>query len=173
MHLNPPESTRSKTLLETRPAGARPFKRPSARWLPLAGLWLCLAILFATAVLVVEQATGQAAPGLTISQSSSNQVNIAVTNAPLGAQYELQVVNDLNHTLDPLFYWPSEPIGAIGQTNFYVDMGVYNTRFFRVLGCVDCDGDGALNYLDGQPGNTNVGILSITIDSPLNGSTVQ
>ena len=144
----------------------------SARWLPLAGLWLVLTLVFAVAF-VVERASGQAAPGLTISQSSSNQVKITVTNAPLGAQYELQLVDDLNLTLDPLFYWPSEPIGAIGQTNFFVDMGIYYTRYFRVLGCVDCDGDGTPNFQDGQPWSTNVGALTIVIDSPASGANVQ
>jgi hypothetical protein len=41
-----------------------------ARWLPLAGLWLSLSVVFAAVVFVVERAAGQAAPGLTISQIS-------------------------------------------------------------------------------------------------------
>jgi hypothetical protein len=112
-------------------------------------------------------------PGLTISQVNSNQVQITVTNATAGAQYELQRIDDLNDTYDPLFYWPTEALGAIGETNFVVDMGIFTVGIFRILGCLDCDGDGIPNYQDGQPGNTNVGVLSITIDSPLNGANIQ
>lgn len=173
MHSHPSYPARPKPSTETHESDVRVLKRPSARWLPLAGLWLFLSVLFVGVALVVERASGQAAPGLMISLSSSNQVKITVTNAPLGAQYELQLVDDLNLTLDPLFYWPSEPVGAIGQTNFFVDMGIYYTRYFRVLGCVDCDGDGTPNFQDGQPWSTNVGALTIVIDSPASGANVQ
>jgi hypothetical protein len=88
-------------------------------------------------------------------------------------QYELQRIADLNETLDPLFYWPTEALGAPGQTNCVVEMGIFYSGFFRVLECLDCDGDGIPNHQDGQPGNANVGSLTITIDSPLNGTNIQ
>jgi len=41
------------------------------------------------------------------------------------------------------------------------------------LGCLDCDMDGVSNWMDGDPFSTNVGKLSITIDSPTNSSTLN
>lgn len=168
-----PDPAHLKCSTETSKGNARLVKRQSARWLSLAGLWLCLFALFLGVALLIERASAQVAPKMTISQTSSNEVQITVTNAAAGAQYELQRVSDLNALLDPGFIWPTEILGALGQTNFVVDMGIFYASYFRILGCVDCDSDGIPNFQDGQPNNSAVGTLAITIDSPTNGSSIQ
>jgi hypothetical protein len=139
----------------------------------LAGLWLCLTVISAGITAFVVLRANAQDPQLAISQTGATELQITVTNAPTGAQYELQRIADLNDTLDPNFYWPTEVVGDVGQTNFVIEMGIFSSSYLRVLGCVDCDGDGTPNHQDGQPGSTNVGILSITIDSPLNGANIQ
>lgn len=151
----------------------RTLNRPRSRWRALAVLWAGIAVGFASAVLLADRMHAQSPPQMTVSQISSNELQITVTNAAVGAQFELQRVSDLNALLDPGYIWPTEILGTLGQTNFVVEMGIFYTGYFRILGCIDCDGDGIPNYQDGQPGNTNVGFLTITIDSPTNGSNIQ
>jgi hypothetical protein len=126
-------------------------------------------------ILVVRPLLAQAPPGLSIALTATNPayVEIKVTNAPAGAQYELQRVNELNQVLEPGFVWPTEAVGGIGITNFVIGMGIFEMGYFRISGCVDCDGDGVPNWQDGNPFNTNVLGLTITIDNPLNGANIQ
>lgn len=152
---------------------SKTLNHPLSRWFSLAGLWLCLAVLFVGIVFLVERAAAQVAPVMTVARLGTNQVQITVTNAAAGAQYELQRVSDLNALLDPGYIWPTEIPGALGQTNFVIEMGIFYSGYFRILGCIDCDGDGVPNYQDAQPGNTNVGFLFITIDSPASGANIQ
>jgi hypothetical protein len=135
-------------------------------------LLLCVTVILSVVGLVHAQVPQ---PGLTVAVTATNQsfVKITVTNAPSGAQYELQRVNDLNQVLDPGFVWPTAAVGAIGQTNFVMGMGIFEFGFFRISGCIDCDGDGVPNWQDGNPFDTNVLGLTITIDSPINGANVQ
>ena len=139
--------------------------------------WVFILLVCVTVILsVVGLARAQVPqPGLTVAVTATNQsfVKTTVTNAPSGAQYELQRVNDLNQVLDPGFVWPTAELGVIGQTNFVMGIGIFEFGFFRILGCIDCDGDGVPNWQDGNPFDTNVLGLTITIDSPINGANVQ
>ena len=148
----------------------RLLKRQSARWLPLAGLWLSLAVVVAAVVFVVERASAQAAPGLTIARLGTNQVQIVITNGAVGVNYEVYrtpVLDDQNYPFNLYI------IGNPGQTSFVANFGIETRGYFRIAVGNDWDGDGIPNYLDAQPSNTNVGALFITIDSPANGSTVD
>ena len=64
-------------------------------------------------------------------------------------------------------------IGNQGQTSFVASFGIETRGYFRAAVGSDWDGDGIPNYQDAQPNNPATGILTITIDSPANGSTVD
>ncbi len=105
-------------------------------------------------------------PVIRISATNTNQVSILITNGVSFANYELY----RRPMLDTNWGWYLHTIGTQGQTNFIADMGVESIGFFQIAVGNDWDGDGATNFLDADPGNASVGILSITIESPVNGS---
>lgn len=70
---------------------------------------------------------------------------------------------DANHP------WQVLTNSAVGQSNFIVDAAGSESGFFKVLLGIDFDGDGIPEWMDAQPQNPAVGILSVTIDSPTNG----
>ena len=106
-------------------------------------------------------------PRIDIVVTNSTQLSITITNGVSFANYELY----RRSLLDPNWGWHLHTIGSAGQTNFITDMGIENTGFFQVTVGNDWDGDSAPNYSDADPNNAAIGILSITIDSPTNGSS--
>ena len=104
-------------------------------------------------------------PFLTVTPTNGNQLLITVLNDTNPGNYELwwrPVLVDQN------FPWILHTVGSVGQTNFVVNY-VSPTAFFRAVVGSDADGDGVPNSQDGDPNNPAVGILTITIDSPLAG----
>ncbi|MBI1178453.1 hypothetical protein GC207_13545 [bacterium] len=130
----------------------------------VAGLLILLAIAWKT------QAQSPPTPGLTITQTSTNQFSVKVTNGVSYANYELYRTPVLG---DPAFPWTLHLIGSLGQTNFTVLMDVTKAGFVQASVGLDWDGDGVDNWQDAQPSSTNAGLLTITIDSPANGSTIN
>jgi len=61
--------------------------------------------------------------------------------------------------------------GALGQVNFTNAITATN-GFYRAVEGNDWDQDGVPNYMDADPRSTNVGVLTITIQSPTNGTTI-
>jgi hypothetical protein len=112
-----------------------------------------------------------AAPGLRATLYSSNQVLITVTNGSPTNYYELLVQYELRDGSGGP--WDEVIPGNIGVTNFYVTNAPQFMSFFRALACDDCDNDGVLNTQDANPFSTNVGLLTITIQSPANGANLQ
>lgn len=142
------------------------WKRVAVRW----GYWLCPAVVCAGVILfVVERALAQGVPDpiLTITLVSTNQVQLVITNGVSTANYEIH----RRQFFDPAYPWKLHLIGAQGQTNFTANLGVDTIGFFGATAGLDWDQDGVPNWADGNPISTNVGILSITIDSPTAGST--
>jgi len=132
----------------------------------------CL-VLAATGVLVLAPFLGRsAAPGLQIgpftNYGGTNYITLLITNATPTNVYEIHT----RAALVPTFPWVSNIIGAYGQSNFWIAIGPESAMFFRALDCVDCDGDGILDWEDGNPSDTNVLGLTITILSPTNGATI-
>lgn len=105
-------------------------------------------------------------PALTISVLGTNQLQLKITNGVGYANYEIH----RRIIFDPAYPWTLHLIGNLGQTNFTADMGIDTSGFFRATSGLDWDLDGVPNWLDGNPSDTNVGVLSITIDSPLHGT---
>jgi len=107
------------------------------------------------------------APVLQATLVSSNQINVLITNGVSTANYELYWTPVL---ADPIYPWTLLSIGTLGQTNFGVLMNYSEIGFMRAAIGSDWDGDGVQNYRDGNPSDASVGALTITIDSPTNGT---
>jgi hypothetical protein len=109
-------------------------------------------------------------PVIRISALGSNQFSITVTNGVTNSNYELHWTPVLSHSNYP---WQLVASGALGETNWIRDGGTWQSGFFRVSTGNDTDGDGILNWQDADPSNPSVGILTITIESPIGGSTIN
>lgn len=120
--------------------------------------------------LLAKPLLAQQAPGLTFVQTSSNQFQITITNGSSSMNYEVYRTPVLD---DPFYPWLLHIIGNQGQTNFTVGMGIETMGFFQAAVGSDWDQDGIPNWQDAQPSSTNVGRLTITIDSPVNGTNIQ
>jgi hypothetical protein len=106
------------------------------------------------------------APVLKITQTTSNEFQVQITNGVGYANYELQ----RRAIFHPEFPWTLSATGAMGQSNFTVSMGIeVISSFFQVTVGRDWDQDGLANYADAQPTNALVTNLVITIDSPVSG----
>lgn len=106
-------------------------------------------------------------PVLKISHLGDNQYSILITNGLATTNYTLFWVPALS---TPGYEWQVLTIGNIGESNFIVNGGEWNIGFFKAMLGSDFDGDGVPESHDAQPQNPAVGILSLTIDNPLNGS---
>jgi hypothetical protein len=107
-------------------------------------------------------------PGLTIQPLGTNHYFISITNAVPTNSYELHWSLSLN---DPDNY-PWELMTEPGSdTNWIVDMLDYPQAFFRVS--VEQFYSGVPDYQLADPNNPSLGRLSITIDSPTNGTSIH
>lgn len=130
-------------------------------WLPLLGIFGGGLIVVATAL----TALSQSAPSLTITQLGTNQYSITFTNSP-PSTYDLQWTPVL---ADPAYPWTWAAIGTNGQSSFQVNVGTYQTGFFRTI--LDTNSIPLWELAD--PNNPALGPLTITIDSPTNGAVIQ
>jgi hypothetical protein len=115
------------------------------------------------------------APGLSIALTGTNQITLTVTNGVPGGLYEIWWTEFLDAEALSLTNGAWEPVctNTPGQTNFVMDLGDFDTGFFRALNGNDFDLDGVPNYEDARPFDPTIGILKVTIESPANGSNVQ
>ena len=129
-------------------------------------------LVFAMAMLivVVKPLLAQAAPGLTIVVTNSTQLHLALTNTLAGETY---VIYRRSVLADPFFPWVPVQVGTPGQTAFTVGMGIETMSFFQSVSGTNWDNDTAVNWEDANPLDPNIGRLSISIDSPANGSNIQ
>ncbi|TAL05012.1 MAG: hypothetical protein EPO07_04335 [Verrucomicrobia bacterium] len=132
---------------------------------------LIVAALSVVAVATLMYSALADAPVLSFVPLGSNQFNIVITNAVTTTNYTLFWTPSLAE--DPNYPWQVWESGVTGQTNFSVNAGEWPVGFFRVMVGGDADGDGIPEWQDAQSFNPNVGILNITIDSPVNGSTLN
>ncbi len=109
-------------------------------------------------------------PVLKIAPTNGNQVLISITNAVATTNYEIYRTPILNDTNFP---WELHVVGSVGQSNFTAGMGVESTSFFRASVGIDWDLDGIPNWGDANNLDSTIGWLSITIDSPTNGASLQ
>ena len=113
-----------------------------------------------------------AAPGLQaggfVATNGKTYYSFTVTNGTSTNTFEIHNRPSLNAS----FPWVGSITGAYGQSNFLIEVGPEQAMFFRALDCVDCDNDSIPNWRDGNPNDSNVLGLIITILSPTNGATV-
>ena len=145
------------------------MKTLKQKWGTLAGLALLAGLGFVIVCACVS-ASGQPAPVLAIAQTGSNQFSITVTNGDTNVNYEVWWTPSLN---DAAYPWQLLAEGNPAQTNFNFNVGTWPLGFFRANIGSDFDGDGILNWLDGDPNNAGVGALTVIINSPANGAVVQ
>jgi hypothetical protein len=111
---------------------------------------------------------GSPAPGLSIVLLSSTNVQLTVTNGVSGEIYELFYTT----YLEDGYHWNFFATGAASQTNFTVSIAEVPQVFFKARAGSDWDNDGVPNTKDADPNDPNIGILTVTIESPANGSTL-
>ncbi len=148
-------------------------KHTQANWRRVAKLLLqpaVVAIGSAAILLVGFRCLAVDPPVLTISNLSSNQFSVMITNGDATANYELYWA--------PVLANPSYPfslliVGTTGQTNFSIDAGAWQSLYFRASVGIDWDADGIPNYMDANPSDASIGALTVTIDSPVNGSELN
>ncbi len=109
-------------------------------------------------------------PELTIEALGSNQYSITITNGIATTNYTLfwtPALADVNYP------WQVLSIGNTGETNFVVNGGEWPVGFFQIMLGSDADEDGVPTWQDANDNDPSIGILSVTIDSPQNGTTLQ
>ena len=83
--------------------------------------------------------------------------------------YEIYFTSALLNTNTP---WSAIAVtGRLGQITFTNPI-LDDIRLYRAVEGSDWDGDGIPNSMDADPRSTNVGVLTITIQSPTNNSTI-
>lgn len=141
------------------------MKAISKNWIAAAGALATCAALRGLVWTIEAQTVPQ--PVLMITNIGSNQFSITISNGVTNAYYEIYHTPMLGNSAYP---WTLQIEGAIGQTSFSVNMGMMLSGFFRADYGLDPDGDGIQNFEDGNPYDPGVGALTITIDSPANGT---
>jgi hypothetical protein len=137
------------------------MKTMKRHWTALNVTAGCGLLIVATALTVLAQT----APVLTITSLGTNQYSIVFTNNIGTSSYDLQWTPVLVNADYP---WTWAAIGTPGQTN-YVVTSTYPTAFFRTI----LDTNSIPLWEGADPNNPALGALSITIDTPANGSTLQ
>lgn len=128
-------------------------------------------IMFFVATLAVVtvmaiRAIAQTTPALTITSLGTNQFAITFTNNIGTASYDVQTTPILDDPDD--FPWTWAAIGVPGQTNFTVT-GLYDSGFYRAI----LDTNNVPLWEAADPNDPALGPLTIYIDSPANGSTLN
>jgi len=138
------------------------MKTLKKNWLPLLGIFSGGLFVVTTALTALSQTV----PVLTIAPLGTNEFSITITNNIGSTDFDLQWTPVL---ANPEFPWTWAVIGTPGQTNFLVNMTVYQTGFFRAIS----DTNSIPLWEAADPNNPGAGILTIFIDSPANGSLIQ
>ena len=100
-------------------------------------------------------------------QVEGTNVLLTLTNIDSSISYDILY----SATLATNAVWNIVSTGVIGQVDFTVPLWP-GPAFFRGAEGGDWDGDGIPNWMDADPRSTNVGALTITIDSPTNGTVL-
>jgi hypothetical protein len=116
------------------------------------------------AIAVALTARSQTAPLLSITALGTNQFSISFTNSP-PSTWDLQWTPILG---DPDYPWTFAAVGTPGQSNYLLNMGTYQSGFFRTI----LDTNSIPIWEEADPNNPGAGILTVFIDSPTNHSTL-
>jgi len=105
-------------------------------------------------------------PYLTLIPTGTNQLLITVYNDQGPANYELWYTPVL---ANPAYPWTALDGGSPGQTNFVVNIGPFQTGFYRAI----MDTNSVPIWQAADPNNPSAGVLTVFIDSPTNGAVIQ
>ena len=128
---------------------------------------LTRAFIVAVFLLCASPGWPQTAPQLTITPLGTNQFSFTITNGISTGNYELWWTPVLGDTMD--YPWMTAAVGVTGQTNFALAMGDFQTGFFQAFQ----DTNSIPLWEAADPNNQSAGILSVWIDSPTNGATLN
>jgi len=144
-------------------------KKPNTKVIAVAAAAFVL-----VAALLHNAVRAQTVPGLSIALTGTNQVTLVVTNGSPTNVYQIWWTEflDANALVLTNGAWTVVAAGTTGQTNFVLTY-VTDTGFFRAINGSDFDNDGFPDWEDARPFDPNVGILTVTIETPANGSNVQ
>jgi hypothetical protein len=119
------------------------------------------------ALAVALNALSQTGPPISITPLGTNQYSITITTNIGSATYDLMWTPFLEN---PDYPWTWAILGTPGQTNYLVNMnGVSDSGFFRTL----LDTNSPALWELANPNIPSLGILTVTIDSPTNGTVLQ
>lgn len=128
-------------------------------------LSLAAVLTIATVIVAVKSLAQIPPPVLSITALGTNTYNVTVSsNGVAGTVYALEWTPALANA-----DYPWTIVGTNTATNFLFEGEGYSSGFFRVA--VDTNAVPFWELAD--PNNPSLGILSVTIDSPANGSTLQ
>lgn len=134
--------------------------------------WLCLASCLGGGAILAFVAFSVLAdappPALKISPSGTNQISVTITNSVSTTNYTLFWTPVLGDAVD--YPWEAIEVGSIGQSNFTFDISSSSVGFFRAALLAS---DGVPPWEAADPNNPNSPILTVSIISPADGSTVQ
>ena len=142
--------------------------KPQARRMPQPGVILTRTLLVAGIFLSATVALTQITPPvLTVAPTGTNSLVVTVSNWDGVSSYELWKTPVLGDTAN--YPWTLVRAGTNSETNFTVQIGPYDTSFFRAV--VDTNAIPLWEAAD--PNNPGAGILTVFIDTPTNGATLQ
>jgi hypothetical protein len=137
------------------------MKTPNKNLTAWAGI--CVAFIIVIATLT---ALAQTAPVMSVTATSTNTLSITITNGVPGANYELWSTPLLGN---PDYPWTTAAVGTPGQTNFIVNIGTYPSDFYQAI----WDTNAIPLWEAADPHNPSAGILTVYIDSPVNGFNIS
>lgn len=139
------------------------------RWWGLVGS-AGFGLVLLTLLLLGTAPWGETAPfGIRTNGMTETNISLVITNGESTNYYEIYVYDFLGANSEFVRAVP----GGVGQTNFTIDKEGRAFRFFKAAVDQDWDKDGIINVHDADPRDTNYKALTITIESPAHGSTVQ
>lgn len=144
------------------------MKTPAKHAASLAGISALGAVLVVATLNLLADVPQ---PVLRITPLGTNQFLVVITNGVTNVNYEIYRTPVLGDDLN--YPFTLHIIGNLGQTNFTIDMGPDASGFILAGIGSDWDADGIENYRDANPNDPNVGVLSVTIDSPTSGQLFQ
>ena len=130
-------------------------------------LAIACTFIFMAILLVSSWAWAQTVPILTATPTGTNQLLITITNSVSTLSYELWTTPVLGDSTT--YPWTIAEVGSTGQSNFTVNIGAYPAGFYRAL----LDTNAIPLWQAADPNNPSAGILTVFIDSPTNGASLQ
>lgn len=138
--------------------------------LPRLTRFIFSGVLGAVLAIAIYTALADDPPVLTISNLGTNTFSVTITNATSTTNdYLLEWTPILADTNYP---WLVVATNEPGSTNWVMNMGAWPMGYLRVAVGFDGDGDSVPSWMDANPYDPSIGILSVTIDSPINGSSI-